>query len=98
MEIDQYRIQMLEALKNYDILVSPVAATVAKAHGTVESKDLTHCMVHSLSGWPVTVVRCGTSSNGMPISIQVAAKPWNDHLCIAFAKKLEEMFGGWQPF
>lgn len=97
MEIDQYRIQMLESLKNYDILLSPVAAKVAQAHGTVESKDLTPCMVHSLTGWPVTVVRCGTSSNGMPISIQIAAKPWNDHLCIAFGKKLEEMFGGWQP-
>lgn len=98
-EMDQYRIQMLDSLKDYDILLSPVAATVAKAHGTTlkECKDMTSCMIHSLTGWPVTVLRCGVSSNGMPIGIQIAAKPWNDHLCLAFGKKLEEIFGGWQP-
>lgn len=98
-EIDLYRIQMLESLKDYDILLSPVAATVAKTHGTTlkESKDMTPCMVHSLTGWPVTTLRCGVSSSGLPINIQIAAKPWNDHLCMALGKKLQEFFGGWKP-
>lgn len=98
-EINQFKIQMLESLKNYDVLISPVAATTAKAHGKTleECKDITHCMVHSLTGWPVTVVRCGVSSDGLPISIQIAAKSWNDHISLALAKKVEMLFGGWQP-
>jgi len=98
-EIDQYRIEMLESLKDYDILLSPVAATVAKLHGkTVEEcKDMTPCMIHSLTGWPVTVIRCGSSSNGLPMGIQIAAKPWQDHHSIALAEQIEKNFGGWHP-
>ncbi len=98
-EIDQYRITMLEALRDYDILLSPVAATVAKMHGksVEECKDITPCMVHSLTGWPVSVVRCGSDKNGLPIAIQIAAKSWNDPISLAVAKKIESIFGGWQP-
>lgn len=94
-EIDQFRIEMLEVLKEYDILISLVAGTPAKKHGKCleESKDMAPCMVHSLTGWPVTVIRCGTSSQGLPIGIQIAAKPWNDHICLALAKRLESIFG-----
>ncbi len=98
-EVDLYRIKMLEVLKDFDILLSPTASTTAKSHGTTheESKDLTHCMVHSLTGWPVTVVRCGVSSQGLPIGLQIAAKPWNDHLSLALGLKVESLEGGWQP-
>nr|MBA2727540.1 amidase [Parachlamydiaceae bacterium] len=97
-EIDQFRITMLKTFEDYDVLISLVAGTPAKKHGTclAESKDLAPCMVHSLTGWPVTVIRCGTSSNGLPIGIQISAKPWNDHISLALAKKLETIFGGWQ--
>lgn len=98
-EIDQFRIDMLETVKEYDVLISLVAGTPAKRHGTCleESKDMTPCMVHSLTGWPVTVIRCGTSSQGLPIGIQIAAKPWNDHICLALAKRLESVFNDWPP-
>ncbi len=98
-KIDTYRIHMLEALKNYDILLSPVATTPAKPHGTTfeESQDMTACMIHSLTGWPVTIVRCGYSKEQLPIGLQVAAKPWNDHLCLALAKHIESTSGGWRP-
>lgn len=98
-EIDLYRIEMLQALKDYDILLSPVANTTAKSHGKTheESRDMTPCMMHSLTGWPVTVVRCGVSSSGLPIGLQVAAKSWNDHISLALGAKMESLFGGWQP-
>lgn len=98
-EIDLYRIKMLESLADYDILLSPVAATAAKLHGTAsdECQDMTFCMVHSLTGWPATVIRCGTSPSGLPMGIQIAAKSWNDHLTIALAEKMESIFGGWRP-
>ncbi len=98
-EIDLYRIKLLESLQNYDVLISPVASTVAKKHGTAlqECKDMTHCMIHSLTGWPVTVLRCGTSKDGLPIGLQIAAKPWQDHVSLALTTIIESITGGWQP-
>jgi amidase len=39
-------------------------------------------MVHNITGWPAAVVRCGTSSEGLPIGV---------------AGHLERLSGGWQP-
>ncbi len=97
-EISLFRVDLLEKLKDYDLVLSPVAATPAKRHGTTfqECRDMTHVMAHSLSGWPVTVVRCGTSSDGLPIGLQIAAKPWQDHLSLALGQRIEKLLGGWR--
>lgn len=98
-DMDLFRFKMLTLLKDYDILLTPVAATTAKAHGTThkESQDMTFSMVHSITGWPVTTVRCGTSKEGLPIGVQIAAKPWNDHLSLAMGAHIESLTGGWRP-
>jgi len=49
------------------------------------------------AGWPVVVVRCGSSADGkLPIGVQVVAKPWREDICIAVASYLESKSGGWQ--
>jgi amidase len=37
-------------------------------------------------GW---VVRCGTSPEGLPIGVQFAARPWQDHVALAAGRHLE---------
>lgn len=44
---------------------------------------------------PVTQCPLGLSSGGLPLGIQVAAAPYNDHLCLTVAAELEKAFGGW---
>lgn len=82
-------------MQNYDILICPVAASLARFHGTTHSniKDFSYTMAFNLTGWPVTVISCGTSQNGLPIGIQIAAKPWSDHISLAMAHRLEKIFG-----
>jgi fatty acid amide hydrolase 2 len=46
---------------------------------------------------PVTQVPLGLDVRGLPLGVQVAAAPGNDHLTIAVARALEERFGGWRP-
>src|SRR5262249_6626523 len=60
MEIDQYKIDMLNFIYPYDAVICPVAATPAKPHGRAlkEIKDFTYTMSHNLTGWPAVVVRC----------------------------------------
>lgn len=97
--MDQFQIDMLKFMQPYDVLISPVVATVAKDHGKglKEIDDFSYTMVHNLTGWPAAVVRCGTSKDGLPIGVQIVAKPWCDDVALAVAKKLEELFGGFIP-
>jgi len=96
--IDEYRISMLTFMADYDVIICPAMPTVAKPHhhGLVEINDFSHMMVHNLTGWPAAVVRCGTSSDGLPVGVQVVARPWEDATALAVAGHLERVFGGWQ--
>jgi fatty acid amide hydrolase 2 len=46
---------------------------------------------------PATQVPLGLDPYGLPLGVQVAAAPGNDHLTIAVARHLEAAFGGWVP-
>jgi amidase len=98
-DIDTYRIEMLSFMADYDVIVCPAMPTPAKPHhhGLVEISDFSHLMVHNLTGFPAAVVRCGTSKGGLPIGVQVVARPWQDATALAVAAHLEKVFGGWQP-
>jgi amidase len=98
-EIDTYRIQMLEFMADYDVIVGPAMPTAAKPHhhGLVEIADFSHLMAHNLTGWPAAVVRCGTSKEGLPVGVQIVARPWEDATALAVAGRLETALGGWRP-
>lgn len=46
---------------------------------------------------PVTAVPMGLSREGLPLGVQVAASPGNDHVTLAAALELERAEGGWVP-
>lgn len=98
-EMDSYRLEMLAFMEKYDLLITPAMPTPALPHGIglKAISDFSYLMPFNITGWPAVVVRCGTSSEGLPIGVQVVAKPWCDHVALAVAKKLEEHFGGWKP-
>jgi amidase len=98
-DIDTYRMEMLEFMADYDVIVGPAMPTVAKPHhhGLIEITDFSHLMVHNLTGWPAAVVRCGTSKEGLPIGVQIVARPFQDATALAVAGQLESALGGWRP-
>jgi amidase len=98
-DIDAYRIEMLTFMADFDVIICPAMPTAAKPHhhGLVEISDFSHMMVHNLTGWPAAVVRCGTSKEGLPVGVQVVARPWQDATALAVAAHLEKVFGGWRP-
>jgi amidase len=99
-EMDQFRNEMFAFLRDYDAVVSPVAAFPAIPHGTSTGDSVfpgfSYTMTHNLTGWPAAVVRCGTSGEGLPIGVQIAAAPWREDIALAVALRLEEALGGWQ--
>lgn len=98
--IDQMRASMEPYLTLNDVILSPVSSSPAVPHGTsIEEKTFrgfSYTMTHNLTGWPAAVVRCGTSSTGLPIGVQIAAAPWREDIVLAVARRLEEIFGGWK--
>ncbi len=98
---DQYRNTMMAFIEGYDALISPVVPWPALPHGTTLEPDklpgFGYSMMHNLTGWPSVAVRVGTSPEGLPIGVQVAAKPWREDVALALAQALETAFGGWKP-
>lgn len=98
-DIDLFRAEMIAFMQNYDVLISPVFPKAAKVHGIgiKEISDFSYAMAHNLTGWPTVSIRCGTSANGLPINVQVAANRWKDRTALAVAAHLEKIFGGYKP-
>ena len=88
-------------MQDYDVLVTPAAGFPAPRFGTTEDDahypGYSYTQVYNLSGLPAAVVRCGTSPEGLPIGVQVAAQPWREDVALAVARHLEREFGGWRP-
>ena len=98
-ELDLYRSDMLRFMSDYDVIVCPTTATAAPPHGVTfdeSNKNGFYTGPYNLTGWPGTVVRCGASSEGLPIGVQVIARPWREDVSLAVAAWLESAFGGWQ--
>lgn len=47
--------------------------------------------------FPVTQAPLGLNHKGLPLGMQIASVPGNDHVTVAFAMELEKAFGGWVP-
>ena len=98
---DDYRTRMLAWGERYDVLLSPVCDVPAPPHGGLMDRDgvdpACFASPHSLTGWPVAVVRAGSSPEGLPIGVQLAARPWRDDVALAAAGALERALGGWRP-
>jgi amidase len=91
--LDKFRKSMYEFGNRFDAIVSPVASRPAVPHGASIDDDVfrgfSYTMTYNLTGWPAAVVRCGTSKDGLPIGVQIAANPWREDIVLAIARLLE---------
>lgn len=95
-EVEKFRFEMMRFMNQYDILISPVTPTSARLHGSSFFHffdDSGYVMTHNITGWPATVIPCGFTKEKMPIGIQIAAKPWQDEVALALARKIQSVIG-----
>ena len=97
---DMFRSTLLSFLEKYDVIICPVCATLAWPHSSTITEEQffagSYSMTYNLTGWPGVAVRGGTSSEGLPIGVQVVARPWREDVALAVAHHLETVSGGWQ--
>jgi amidase len=85
---------MLPFVAKYPLVVSPAAEKPPVVHGK-DPGGIPYTLTWSLVGYPAVVVRAGTSAEGMPIGVQIAAAPWREDLALAAAAIVERELGGW---
>jgi amidase len=92
---------MTRFFTDYDVLLCPASAIPAPTHNVamqeLEATMLSYTAIYNITGWPVAVVRIGTSADGLPIGIQIVGKPWQEAVVLAVAKFVEQEFAGFVP-
>jgi amidase len=91
--LDRWRSRMLALFADHDAIVCPVNVGPAPRHGAFNRATAAYTQVFNLTGWPSTVVRAGTTPEGMPIGVQVVAHPWREDVSLALAGYLERALG-----
>ncbi len=99
-ELDRVRSRMLAFMRDFDAILCPVSPWCAPGHA-FEPEDRyvawSHAMAYNLTGWPGVVVRAGVSDEGLPIGVQVVARPWREDVAFALALRIESALGGYRP-
>ncbi|MCE7984056.1 MAG: amidase [Caldilinea sp. CFX5] len=93
---DRFRRGLIGFMKEFDVIITPAIERPAQPHGQREG-GIAYTLAYSLTGYPAVVVRTGATTDGLPVGVQVVARPWHDDVALAVAAYLEERFGGWQP-
>ena len=98
-EADAARSEMLAFMADYDAIVCPASRTAARPHGASLADDYaawSHCMVYNLTMWPGAVVRAGEDAQGLPLGVQIVARPWREDVALAVAARIELLLGGYR--
>jgi amidase len=97
---DMFRSTLLSFIEKYDVIICPVCALPAWHHSSTITEEQffagSYSITYNLTGWPAIAVRGGTSPEGLPIGVQVVARPWREDVALAVAQHLEHVLGGWQ--
>ena len=96
---DQLRFKFGQQLRDFPILLCPVAAVPAFRHGerkwSVEGEPVgypgafVYSQVFNLLGAPAATIPAGASPDDMPIGVQIVAGPNHDRAVTAVARELE---------
>jgi amidase len=102
-ELDVLRAKTLEAMSEYPVLLCPVASIPAFRHGerswivegqAVEYLDaVRHTQWFNALAAPAAVVPVGRSPEGLPIGVQIAARPFHDETALGVAAVVDAAFG-----
>jgi amidase len=105
-ERDLLRMQIFEEMEKFPVLLCPVASVPAFRHGertwpvggkTVQYLDAwSYCEWFNLLGMPAGVVPVSKSPEGLPIGVQVVARPWEEESVIAILQVIEDAGGPWK--
>jgi amidase len=106
-ELDLLRSKTLEEMSKYPVLLCPVASIPAFRHGertwVIEGQAVDYLDAVRHTQWfntlaaPAAVVPVGSSPEGLPIGVQIVARPFQDETALGIAAVVEAAFGYHPP-
>jgi amidase len=105
MERDRLRAELVEWMKYTPLLVAPVGATPAFAHGTYKLtvgeqtfstfRAFSYSQAFNVFDLPAVAIPAGRSADGLPIGVQIVGRPFAEQTVLAAAAIVEGALGGW---
>ncbi len=105
-ELDLLRAKTLEKISSHPVLLCPVASIPAWRHGerawTIDNQPVAYLDAVRHAQWfnvlaaPAAVVPVDRSSQGLPIGVQIVARPFEDEIALGIAAIVDAAFG-YQP-
>jgi Asp-tRNA(Asn)/Glu-tRNA(Gln) amidotransferase A subunit family amidase len=102
-ELDILRGKTLEEMREFPVLLCPVSSIPAFRHGerkwTIDGKPVAYLDAVRHTQWfnslaaPAAVVPVGRSPEGLPIGVQIAARPLEDETALGIASIVDAAFG-----
>ena len=102
-ELDLLRAKTLEEMSDYPVLLCPVASIPAFRHGertwTIDGQPVAYLDAVRHTQWfnalaaPAAVVPVGRSPEGLPIGVQIVARPFEDEIALGIAAVVDSAFG-----
>jgi len=103
---DSLRANFFEQMRSFPVLLCPVAAIPAFRHSErswrIDGKTVDYLDAWSYTAWfnllgtPAASVPVGWSPEGLPIGVQITARPWQEEVVLAIAQVVERECGGWK--
>jgi aspartyl-tRNA(Asn)/glutamyl-tRNA(Gln) amidotransferase subunit A len=92
-EREAYRERALAALEGFDVLLTPTMPIVAPPVGigdlALRERMILLTRPLNVTGWPALALPCGPAEDGLPASLQIAARTGADALVLAVGERLE---------
>ncbi len=102
-ELDLLRAQTLEEMRAFPVLLCPVASVPAFRPGerswVIDGERVAYLDAVRQTQWfnalaaPAAVVPVGRSAEGLPIGVQIAARPFEDEVALGIAAVVDAAFG-----
>jgi amidase len=102
-ELDVLRAKTLEEMSEHPVLLCPVASIPAFRHGerswTIEGRKVDYLDAVRHTQWfnvlaaPAAVAPVGRTAQGLPIGVQIVARPFEDETALGVASVVDAAFG-----
>jgi Asp-tRNA(Asn)/Glu-tRNA(Gln) amidotransferase A subunit family amidase len=103
---DVSRAALVQWMEEIPLIVAPVGAMPAFAHGTrrIETggqnlsvfRAFGYAQTYNVFGLPSVCVPAARTLEGLPIGVQIIGRPFEEEAVLAAAQVVEEALGGWQ--
>jgi amidase len=102
-ELDLLRVKTLAEMRDYPVLLCPVASIPAfrpnERTWTIDGKSVEYLDAMRFTQWfntlacPAAVIPLGASPEGLPIGVQIVARPFGDEVVLGVASVVDAVFG-----